>query len=425
VPINELLSFALAQNANVLPQANYANLPGRLQGFVSGVAESAHFNKVWRQSSFTSAMIAQFTMHNAVADVLDDSDVDGYEAKFARAVKALAGLRRATTTGTADHVLISFSPPFTAYAGMVFMADVSLNINAGADISVDGLGARLLKRMDGYPIQDDDAPGGASLIMLFDGTYVRVLDVSTYAIQHGTMNYGDDIGSSDALVVTLEPPLRRYKKGQRIWVRKGSVANSTTTPKIDVNGLGQKQIVKRNAANVSVGDLPANAWLPLGFDGTYWRVIGFVNSDLVVAPVPYFYVDKFGSQSIPGGSVNTIVNFGSGFTEKVGLNSIVMSGGVIQFGTDGGLYALTGGVITTSGVLSSEMGLVLNNTFHAVQANLAPGYGINSAVARMVRVPNGASLYIGVAATADGEAVLGSYGTGYNSTFVSGYKIAS
>jgi hypothetical protein len=105
--------------------------------------------------------------------------------------------------------------------------------------------------------------------------------------------------------------LRRYKKGQRIWVRKGSVANSTTTPKIDVNGLGQKQIVKRNAANVSVGDLPANAWLPLGFDGTYWRVIGFVNSDLVVAPVPYFYVDKFGSQSIPGGSVNTTLGLAS------------------------------------------------------------------------------------------------------------------
>jgi hypothetical protein len=153
---------------------------------------------------------------------------------------------------------------------------------------------------------------------------------------------------------------------------------------------------------VSVGDLPANAWLPLGFDGTYWRVIGFVNSDLVVAPVPYFYINMFGSQSLPGGSVNTIVNFGSGFTEKVGLNSIVMSGGVIQFGADGGVYALTAGVITTSDVGSSEMGLVLNNTFHAVQAILAPGYGINSSVAKLIRVPNGASLYIGAAATSSG-----------------------
>jgi hypothetical protein len=425
VPINELLSFALAQDANVLPQANYANLPGRLQGFVSGVAESAHFNKVWRQSSFTSAMIAQFTMHNAVADVLDDSDVNGYEAKFARAVRALAGLRRATTTGTADHVLISFSPPFTAYPGMVFMADVSLSINAGADINVDGLGAKPIKRVDGYPLQDDDAPAGASLIMLFDGTYVRVLDMLTYAVQHGTMNYGDDTGTSDALVVTLEPPLRRYKKGQRIWVKKAGLGNTTTTPKIDVNGLGQKQIVKRNGANVAIGDLPAGSWMPLGFDGTNWRVVGYVNSDLVTSPVPYFYVNLYGSQAIPGGSVNSIVNFGSGFTEKVGLNSMTMSGGVVQFGSDAGVYAFTGGVITTAGVLSSEMGLMINNVYNSVQANLAPGYGINSSVAKLVRVPAGSNAYVVIQATADGEAILGSYGTGYTSTYLSGYKIAS
>jgi hypothetical protein len=82
-------------------------------------------------------------------------------------------------------------------------------------------------------------------------------------------------------------------------------------------------------------------------------------------------------------------------------------------------------VITTSDVGSSEMGLVLNNTFHAVQAILAPGYGINSSVAKLIRVPNGASLYIGAAATSSGGAILGSSGTGYNSTFMGGYKIAS
>jgi hypothetical protein len=425
MPINDLLPFATAGGANVLPQANWSGLPSRLQGFAAGVAESAHFNKAFRQSAFTSAMIGQFSMHGSNEDILDDGNVDDYERKFTRALRAIAGLRRAPTGGTADHVTITFDPPFSTYTGITFMADITLSINAGADISVNGMLAKLLLRVDGRPIQLDDAPAGTSLIMFYDGAAVRVLDIVTYTVQNGLMNYSDDTGTADALVATLEPPLRRYVKGQRIWVKKGAQGNGTTTPVINVNGLGNKQIVKRNGAVVAIGDLPANAWLPLGFDGTYWRVVGFVNSDFLASSVPFFIANMYGSMALAGGSVNNVLNFGNTFTEKVGLTGTVLSAGVVFFGNDAGVYLVTGGVITTAGVFSSELLLMVNGAYYAVQTTDPSGYGLNSSVARIVRIPSGANMYLSAQVTQPNQVALGYYGSGDFSTYLAAYKIGT
>ncbi|WP_260448377.1 phage tail protein [Burkholderia cenocepacia] len=69
---NDFLAFSVGNGANVLSQADYANLAAVATGFQSGTAQSAACNKVWRQSSIMSAVIAQFIVSRTNQPVVDD-----------------------------------------------------------------------------------------------------------------------------------------------------------------------------------------------------------------------------------------------------------------------------------------------------------------------------------------------------------------
>lgn len=69
---NDFLVFGGGAGANVITQVTYSGLAARTAGFASGVAQSAQLNKVWRQSSIMSAVLAQFISDITGQDVLDD-----------------------------------------------------------------------------------------------------------------------------------------------------------------------------------------------------------------------------------------------------------------------------------------------------------------------------------------------------------------
>lgn len=85
---NELLPFAAAGGANVITQAEYAALAARLSGFTAGLANPRQMNKAWRQAAFAAAMIGEFTADYSGDDVVDDGDVDKFEASFLKALRA-------------------------------------------------------------------------------------------------------------------------------------------------------------------------------------------------------------------------------------------------------------------------------------------------------------------------------------------------
>lgn len=105
---NDFLPFAAAAGANVLDQATYAAASDTSTGFVSGVASSKAVNKTLRQASIIAAVIAQFIVDNAAADVIDDGTTTTIEDNFVVALQAvitgmLAGyakLASPTFTGT-------------------------------------------------------------------------------------------------------------------------------------------------------------------------------------------------------------------------------------------------------------------------------------------------------------------------------------
>ena len=94
-PNNDFKAFATSIGANVEAQSDYVLDPVLNNGFQTGIANSSKLNKVWRQSSFIAAAIAQFVA-NAGNPVFDDGNLDAFinlfiSAKNSFLPKSIAG----------------------------------------------------------------------------------------------------------------------------------------------------------------------------------------------------------------------------------------------------------------------------------------------------------------------------------------------
>mgnify|MGYP000880234361 CR=1 FL=1 len=74
MPTNDFKPFAVGNNANVIPQADYLALAALISGFSSGKASSAQVNKAIRQATVMANVLAQFIADSANVDVLDNGN---------------------------------------------------------------------------------------------------------------------------------------------------------------------------------------------------------------------------------------------------------------------------------------------------------------------------------------------------------------
>jgi hypothetical protein len=88
--VNDFVPFALDEDANVLPQEQYLEDLALGPGFQRGILLSATTNKVWRQSSFISAGIAQWVFEELMEDVLDDGDLPAFVEQLRAAFRSYA-----------------------------------------------------------------------------------------------------------------------------------------------------------------------------------------------------------------------------------------------------------------------------------------------------------------------------------------------
>jgi len=106
---NDFLPFAIGTGANVEDQTTWVSDTVVTNGFSAGIAPSAKFNKVWRQSSFVSSAIAQWMSNQLSADVLDNGNQTTFITQFANALSAnignIAGVTSLTTTQTVSTTL--------------------------------------------------------------------------------------------------------------------------------------------------------------------------------------------------------------------------------------------------------------------------------------------------------------------------------
>ncbi|WP_197419263.1 gp53-like domain-containing protein [Burkholderia sp. BDU5] len=85
---SDFKAFAAGPNANVMAQADYIALAALLTGFQSGTAQSVQVNKVLRQSSIMSAVLAQFTANFSGQNSVDDGTTATLLANLQAAINA-------------------------------------------------------------------------------------------------------------------------------------------------------------------------------------------------------------------------------------------------------------------------------------------------------------------------------------------------
>lgn len=88
---SDFLPFATGGGANVQDQADFAAAATTGTGFETGVADSADCNKVWRQSSFMAAAVANFMLQQLDIDISDDGNLSEATTNLTNAIKAAAG----------------------------------------------------------------------------------------------------------------------------------------------------------------------------------------------------------------------------------------------------------------------------------------------------------------------------------------------
>ncbi len=145
--------------------------------------------------------------------------------------------------------------------------------------------------------EDDGFASGLTLCMTKDGQSTPTADIgfggfkvknvgnATLAsdapnvgqIQGGLLIYYADTGVADAYAITPSPAVGSYVAGQS-WQVKISHANLTTTPTLNVNGLGAKTIKLSDGTATPIGILALNSIIQVTYDGTSMLLVNTTGS---------------------------------------------------------------------------------------------------------------------------------------------------
>jgi hypothetical protein len=152
MPINpgtDFLTYAIGVGANVETQAAYAADPAQNIGVGIGIARSALFNKIWRQSSMVAAMIANFTATYSGNYIYDDGNLTEFLNNFETAVKGVFPLQIVTgnvelyvnaSTGLDTNNGLTAATPFQTLQKAWQYLQASFNLN-GFSCTVNCTGA--------------------------------------------------------------------------------------------------------------------------------------------------------------------------------------------------------------------------------------------------------------------------------------------
>lgn len=113
----------------------------------------------------------------------------------------------------------------------------------------------------------------ASLIPTIGTTRARLLNTGVV-----------DTGSSTAYAIAPTPVITAYATYQE-FTFKAVNANTTTTPTVNVNGVGAKTIVNPNGGALKVGQIPANSIVKIVYDGTNFQLFSATGISVTYAEI--------------------------------------------------------------------------------------------------------------------------------------------
>ena len=113
--------------------------------------------------------------------------------------------------------------------------------------------------------------GSQKITALADGT-AHTDGVNAGQIQDGGLIFqATDSGSADAYAIALSPAITAYVAGQEFTFKAGATSTGAST--LNVNGVGVKNIKKKNDQAIAAGDIEANAIIKVFYDGTSFQML--------------------------------------------------------------------------------------------------------------------------------------------------------
>ncbi len=165
---NDFKPFAVANDANVVSQADYETLAALGEGFRKGLAKSAELNKTLRQSSSMAAAVARFTADKTGEAVRDNGDIDALCGQLERAISSVSSLRVAEATGTADALTALFVPTMNTLENglLVHVRAGERNETVAPTFEANGTGARVIVKGNNVPLLAGDIAGAGHWLEL-------------------------------------------------------------------------------------------------------------------------------------------------------------------------------------------------------------------------------------------------------------------
>jgi hypothetical protein len=113
--------------------------------------------------------------------------------------------------------------------------------------------------------------GSQKIVSLADGT-AHTDGVNAGQIQDGGLVFqANDTGSANTYAIALAPVVTAYVAGQEFNFKAGNASSGAST--LNVNGLGAKNIKKRNDQAIAAGDIEEDAIIKVLYDGTSFQMI--------------------------------------------------------------------------------------------------------------------------------------------------------
>ena len=113
--------------------------------------------------------------------------------------------------------------------------------------------------------------GSQKIVSLADGT-AHTDGVNAGQIQDGGLVFqANDTGSANTYAIALAPVVTAYVAGQEFNFKAGNASSGAST--LNVNGVGAKNIKKKNDQNIAAGDIEEDAIIKVLYDGTSFQML--------------------------------------------------------------------------------------------------------------------------------------------------------
>lgn len=135
----------------------------------------------------------------------------------------------------------------------------------------DGINSCLKK--DGGNTATANIPMGGFVLTNMGDSTARTQSPSTGQLQDGKFIYYPTVGGT-VDVITLSgtaAPITAYTAGQTFRF-KAAGANATTTPTVNIDGVGAVTIVRTTGAALAIGEIVSSAIIEITHDGTYFQL---------------------------------------------------------------------------------------------------------------------------------------------------------